>query len=32
MEAEVMVLDQGLEVEEIVAEMNCCKPNSPSPE
>ena len=32
MEAEVMVLDEGLEIEALAAEMGCCKPQSPAPE
>gem|GEM_PF-2144106 len=28
---EVVVLDQGMETEELAASMACCRPNSPAP-
>lgn len=32
MEEQILVLDQGMEVEEIAAEMGCCRPNTPAPQ
>jgi len=31
MEEQILVLDEGLAVEEVAAEMSCCRPQTPVP-